>query len=706
MKKILTTAFATLALVTTGFSQPGASLPPRTNLCETDAWQLVFVDEFNGSSLDLTKWYRYTIAAGLEDELYGWCHPVGKYSFARNANVVVSGGTCKLIQKRETVTFQCATCPAPETRDYTAGVINTSYAPGKGFRRGKFEARIKFPSFKKAHCTFWTWSGADGSVVDVPEIDVAEAYGDGNSPVILGLNSRYTNYGMHRWMAGTGSSFQTSDKFPNQSFWDGLAGNYFDQREWHNYVSEWDSNRVAFYLDGTSVNTFYRYYTWTTSPFVLSTSGTPSTYMYKVPARCLPGSTSVFENPAFLPWSEVSNVRLNTDIDDPTSATGTLGQMEIDYVKVWQRNPALDGHQNICPGYGTIPVITGVNTICSSYNYNVWPNTPMSWWSWSPNLTATVTSPAYIGVSIAYPGAFGPAWIKYHYKVGEDCPIEEVLFPISLGPPSPAFYVNAYLSSGTGYSPKSYFLSVTAPLAAPGTTYEWWIDYGAGGGSSYPYSYHTFGTSVSTPAFFGDDPKIKWKVTATNSCGSTTKYGSKSSGGSFKMLAPTAFSIDSNKYFNMTVQDSASFNQRVRNRVASTTIESLDTIVIRSAITKIIIEELEKENGVDSIWSDGGGNYRYVLDSPVHDSVSRPASTTMFPNPTSGTMSIALSNAFREANLPVTVTVRDVGGRTVLQKIFGDPNAISLELYPLANGVYILELANGFTTERLRMFKE
>jgi hypothetical protein len=29
------------------------------NICPTESWKLVFQDEFNGTSLDLTKWARY-----------------------------------------------------------------------------------------------------------------------------------------------------------------------------------------------------------------------------------------------------------------------------------------------------------------------------------------------------------------------------------------------------------------------------------------------------------------------------------------------------------------------------------------------------------------------------------------------------------------------------------------------------------------------
>jgi hypothetical protein len=119
-----------------------AAPPPDTK------WQLVFSDEFDGTSLDTSKW-NYRLGPRF-------------WSNQKADNVSVSGGMLRLALKKE----------ESAGLDYTAGGVISQ----RQFRYGYYEARLRLPRGKGWHTSFWMMKAADKTAPDrrFQEIDVCE----------------------------------------------------------------------------------------------------------------------------------------------------------------------------------------------------------------------------------------------------------------------------------------------------------------------------------------------------------------------------------------------------------------------------------------------------------------------------------------------------------------------------------------------------
>ncbi|HLI15346.1 MAG TPA: alkaline phosphatase family protein [Acidimicrobiales bacterium] len=167
-------------------------------------WRLVFDDEFNGSSLDTSKWAPDWFGNG------GSMNNVGTYS----SNVSVANGVLSL------------KLASPSSGALVSTNPNGGASPGFQFTYGYAEARIWFPGSGSTidnWPAFWTdgqnWP-ADG------EIDIAEGLGT--------LTSNYHN----------SSGAFNSNTIPGT--WS--AG-------WHTYGVDWEPGSITVYWDGKVVRT-------------------------------------------------------------------------------------------------------------------------------------------------------------------------------------------------------------------------------------------------------------------------------------------------------------------------------------------------------------------------------------------------------------------------------------------------------------------
>src|SRR5690606_15050410 len=133
-------------------------------ICDTSAWQLVLEDHFDGNELKKPwiSFISWKAMWGGDNDNWSearWGGMAGDFNaIFKDENVVVSNGTCKIIMKKEPSSWKCDTCSGkPLKVNYSAGAICIPY--DQSFNSGKFEARIKFPVFKYAHSTIWTWAG-------------------------------------------------------------------------------------------------------------------------------------------------------------------------------------------------------------------------------------------------------------------------------------------------------------------------------------------------------------------------------------------------------------------------------------------------------------------------------------------------------------------------------------------------------------------
>lgn len=198
-----------------------------------DGYTLVWNDEFDGSSLDDTKW-GYML--GVQDE-YGeskgpmlWGNNELQYYTEEAATV--SGGTLNIAATRADM---------PYGREFTSARISTR---DKGYwTYGYFEARMKTPAIIGMWPAFWMMPQPSsptnshnkyGGWAACGEIDIMEARGS------VGV---YVDTTLHFGNSGYSTNISRTTRMSTST------------EEWHNYALEWLADRMVWYVDGLAVLT-------------------------------------------------------------------------------------------------------------------------------------------------------------------------------------------------------------------------------------------------------------------------------------------------------------------------------------------------------------------------------------------------------------------------------------------------------------------
>src|ERR1700744_1166973 len=179
----------------------------KTTDARATTWQLVWSDEFNGTSVDGSKWNIDNGNPNVNNEK----------EYYQSANVAETGGNLVITAKNQSVGGQ----------PYTSGKLETS---GKfSATYGRIEARIKLPAFQGSWPAFWMLGSNIGFVgwPNCGEIDIMEQVNTGN-----------TIYGTMHWNGGNGhvSYGLTTTTTPT---------------DFHVYAVEWDTNSIRWYVDNT-----------------------------------------------------------------------------------------------------------------------------------------------------------------------------------------------------------------------------------------------------------------------------------------------------------------------------------------------------------------------------------------------------------------------------------------------------------------------
>ncbi|MCY0911242.1 carbohydrate-binding protein [Massilia antarctica] len=176
-----------------------------------DGWTLAWADEFNGTSLDNSKWnIEVNGDGGGNNEL--------QYYTARAENIRVTGGELVIEARKE----------AYMGKQYTSGRITTQNKVS--WQYGRIEARMKIPTGKGTWPAFWMLGNSISSAgwPASGEIDIMEH-----------INSEALTHGTIHW----------SDQNNNYANYGGPSGNV-DFSQYHVYAVEWDASAIRWYVDG------------------------------------------------------------------------------------------------------------------------------------------------------------------------------------------------------------------------------------------------------------------------------------------------------------------------------------------------------------------------------------------------------------------------------------------------------------------------
>ncbi|MEN9443633.1 MAG: hypothetical protein RIS47_523 [Bacteroidota bacterium] len=184
---------------------------------QTDDWKLVWQDEFDGTTLDATKWIHETGGNG-------WGNNEAQY-YTDGNNTTIADGKLTITARKETYMG----------KNYTSSRI---ISRGKSeFKYGRIEFRAILPAGRGSWPALWLL-GTNLSTKGWPacgEIDVMEHVGYDPSKVHSALHTT----------SSSGNTINTST----------VTVADFD-KAYHNYILEWTPSKISFYIDELA---FYTY---------------------------------------------------------------------------------------------------------------------------------------------------------------------------------------------------------------------------------------------------------------------------------------------------------------------------------------------------------------------------------------------------------------------------------------------------------------
>ena len=354
------------------------------NICPVDTWKLVFQDEFNGSSLDFTKWKRYyPCGPGGNDQCeFSRTHGSEQQVYKDN-NVTVTNGKVILTAKKEYSTWYTS------SRNYSSGMIHSTEP--NDFMYGKFEIRCKIPS-GSLWPAFWLF-GEDGSEIDIFEF--------------LNLGPSNNQFGIRKWQAGSviGQDYHS------------YYGTDFSL-DFHIYTLERDPWFLTFKIDNIEV--------WRANKF-FQLNGAAVTW-----CNVAAGTYAIHSGWPTGPTHVIANLAVGQS--PPPSQNIYPQNMEVDYIRVYQRTPQ-SGFFDLC----TQNLINGNDKICSQGQYTyeyTGPNVGyINSWSSSSNIVIISSSANSLTIKALNNSINGSAWIKANFTSSSPCTQSDVTKSIWIGKP-------------------------------------------------------------------------------------------------------------------------------------------------------------------------------------------------------------------------------------------------------------------------------
>jgi len=247
-----------------------------------DGYELVWSDEFDGSSIDASKW-GYDLGDGcqLGPNLCGWGNNELQYYTERPENARIEDGKLVIESRKESPLYL-------GEHEYTSARMVTK---GKAdFKYARIDVRAKLPIGQGLWPAAWMLptDTTYGIWPKSGEIDIMEYLGNEPSRVFGTIH-----YGNNGW------------RFDSQ-YYDLEQGSFHE--DFHVFTVLWNENCIQFQVDGINIGT----------PHSRSTV-LPSTY------------------PFDQPFHMILNIAVGGNLPgNPTPATQFPQRMEVDYVRVYQ----------------------------------------------------------------------------------------------------------------------------------------------------------------------------------------------------------------------------------------------------------------------------------------------------------------------------------------------------------------------------------
>ena len=302
---------STLLLVSNAFTQicEGQKVILIENgTCNSNPWELVFEDNFNGISLDFSKWdipYQGVIRDFKhENEKQWYVNTADSSSLAISNNLEVSEGTLKLIAKKEQIPIEGSytlwTVDPPENYtsqfEYTSAEINSKEYYGYG----KYEVRCKVPGGKGFWSAFWMYG--EGVSSRNNEIDVFEFWDN---------DTKDHNMTIHYDGSMCHSDYNGSDY----------------SKKFHTYTVIWDNYKIEWFVDGDLKRRSTKFYTILGQPVDCNT--------VKVNQPYILNSIHPKDN-----LKIIANLAIQNDEDYfPDASTPFPSVLEIDFIRYYKKAP-------------------------------------------------------------------------------------------------------------------------------------------------------------------------------------------------------------------------------------------------------------------------------------------------------------------------------------------------------------------------------
>jgi beta-glucanase (GH16 family) len=271
-------------------------VPPVTQ------WNIVWSDEFNGTSIDTSKWAFET---GNNN---GWGNSEREYYTGRTNNAYVSNGILHIVARQESTNGFSYT----SARMKTENLYTTTY--------GRVEWRAKLPAGVGMWPALWMLGANIGSVgwPGCGEIDVVETKGTAPATITSSLHSGSDEGGSYTFTGGDSST------------------------NFHNYLLDWEPNSISFSVDG------HLYETQTS----WGTSISGATY------------PTPFNAPFFILMNLAvgGNYVGNPSISAINAGTIFPAEVQVDYVRVYERTVPLQ--ISATQSNGNFVLICPTNIVC------------------------------------------------------------------------------------------------------------------------------------------------------------------------------------------------------------------------------------------------------------------------------------------------------------------------------------------------------